>query len=197
MAKHRILIVDDEPHILSSLKRILESEDKEVFIAKDAEAGWAILQEKGEVELVISDNKLPGMLGIDFLIKVKRLYPDTIRILITGYPDLNSAMDAINRAHIWRYILKPIEVEELKILVKQAFDYYSILKENRALLKILRQQSQWLTTLKEKHPQIVSEEIKQSNDYVIGEKHVSEILEEFMKKYYSPGKEENNTDKQK
>ena len=60
MAKRRILIVDDEPHILSSLKRILESDDKEVLIAKDAEAGWNLLQEKGEVELVISDNKLPG-----------------------------------------------------------------------------------------------------------------------------------------
>lgn len=187
MPKHKILIVDDEPHILSSLKRILESDDKEVLIAKDAETGWNILQEKGEVELVVSDNKLPGMLGIDFLIKVKRLYPDTIRILITGYPDLNSAMDAINRAHIWRYILKPIEVEELKILVKQAFDYYSILKENRALLKILRQQAKWLSTLKEKHPQLVAEDIKQSNDYAVGEKHVSEILEEFMKKYYPSG----------
>jgi two-component system probable response regulator PhcQ len=187
VVKRRILIVDDEPHILSSLKRILESDDKEVLIAKDAESGWALLQEKGEVELVISDNKLPGMLGIDFLIKVKMLYPDTIRILITGYPDLNSAMDAINRAHIWRYILKPIEVEELKILVKQAFDYYSILKENRALLKILRQQSQWLSTLKEKHPQMLSDEIKQSSDYVVGEKRVSEILEEFTKKYYPNG----------
>jgi len=184
MPQHRILIVDDEPHILSSLKRILDSEEREILTAKDAEAGWNILQEKGEVELVLSDNKLPGMLGIDFLIKVKRLYPDTIRILITGYPDLNSAMDAINRAHIWRYILKPIEVEELKILVKQSFDYYSILKENRALLKILRQQAQWISTLKEKHPQMLSDEIKQGADYSIGEKHVSQIIEEFMKKYY-------------
>jgi len=184
MVKHRILIVDDEPHILSSLRRILESEDKEIFTAQDAESGWNLLQEKGEMELVISDNKLPGMLGIDFLIKVKRLYPDTIRILITGYPDLNSAMDAINRAHIWRYILKPIEVEELKILVKQSFDYYAILKENRALLKILRQQAQWISTLKEKHPQVLNDEMKASADYAVGEKHVSEILEEFMKKYY-------------
>ena len=60
MAKHRILIVDDEPHILSSLKRILESDDKEVITAKDAETGWNILQEKGEVELVISDKSYPA-----------------------------------------------------------------------------------------------------------------------------------------
>ena len=183
MPKHKILIVDDEPHILSSLKRILESEDKEVSIAKDAESAWALLQEKGEVELVICDNKLPGMLGIDFLIKVKHLYPDTIRILITGYPDLNSAMDAINRAHIWRYILKPIEVEELKIFVKQAFDYHSILKENRILLKILRQHSQWLKSLQEKHPDVAGD-IAANADYAVGEKHVSQILEEFTKKYY-------------
>ncbi len=183
MPNRRVLIVDDEPHILSSLKRILEGEGRDIFTASDAEAGWAILQEKGEMELIICDNKLPGMLGVDFLIKVKRLYPDTIRILITGYPDLNSAMDAINRAHIWRYILKPIEVEELKILVKQAFDYYAILKENRTLLKVLRQQAVWIKTLQEKHPNILSEEMAQT-DYAVGEKHVSQILEEFMKKYY-------------
>jgi len=92
--------------------------------------------------------------------------------------------DAINRADIWRYILKPIEVEELKILVKQSFDYYAILKENRALLKILRQQAQWISTLKEKHPQVLNDEMKQSADYAVGEKHVSEIIEDFMKKYY-------------
>ncbi|MCP4652161.1 MAG: response regulator [Candidatus Omnitrophica bacterium] len=184
MSKSTILIVDDEPHILSSLKRILEDDSREILTAKDAEEGWKILQDYGEVELIICDNKLPGMMGVDFLIKVKRLYPDTIRILITGYPDLGSAMDAINRVHIWRYILKPVEVEELRILVRQAFDYHSILKENRALLRIVRQQAEWFKALEEKHPKIVPEDIKESAAYATGEKHVSEIIEDFMKKYY-------------
>lgn len=190
MAKHNILIVDDEPHILSSLKRVLEGEDKEIHLASDAEEAWKMLQEKGETEVIICDNKLPGMMGVDFFMKVKRLYPDTIKILITGYPDLNSAMDAINKAHIWRYILKPIEIEELKVLVKQAFDYYRILKENRILLQIARQQAEWLSALKKAYPQIVNPEMDKNMDYALEEKRVSEIIEEFVRKYYPQHKQE-------
>lgn len=186
MSKHKILIVDDEPNILTSLKKILEGETREIVTANTAEEGWNTLNENKDTEVIISDNKLPGMLGIDFLIKVKRLYPDTIRILMTGYPDLSSALDAINKAHIWRYLLKPIEVEELKILVNQGFDYYRILKENRLLLKIARQQQEWLDKFKNKHPDTVcSKGIEESAEYTIEEKQVSEIIAKFMKKYYS------------
>lgn len=184
MAEHRILIVDDEPQILSSLRRCLEEEDREIIVAETAEKAWEYLEEKGDVEVIICDNRLPGMLGIDFLVKVKHRYPDTIRILITGYPDLKSAIEAINKAHIWRYILKPIDVEELKVLIKQAFDYYRILRENRLLLQVARQQAEWLKTLKDKYPQFVTQETEKSKSYGIDEKFVSEILAEFMKKYY-------------
>ncbi len=187
--KYKILIVDDEPYILSSLKRILEAEDREVLIAESAEKAWEILKEKGEVAVIICDNKLPGMRGIDFLIKVKRLYPDTMRILVTGYPDLSSAMDAINKAHIWRYILKPIEAEDLKNLVIQAFDYYRILKENRLLLRIARQQEQWLKILKEKLPASIVQEIQKHVDPNLDEKKISEIISEFMKRYYGDNRE--------
>lgn len=184
MNKHTILIVDDEPGILASLKRVLAGDDKDIFVAKDAEEAWNLLKEKGEVEVIISDNKLPKTLGIEFFVKVKRLYPDTIRILITGYPDLNSAMDAVNKAHIWRFLLKPIEIDELKILVSQAFDYYRIIKENRILLQIARQHAQWINILKNKYPEIIAKEVEKNMDYAIDEKRVAEIVEEFMKRYY-------------
>lgn len=188
MNKHNILIVDDEPSILTSLRRVLSGDDKEIFTAKDAEEAWDFLKDKGEVEVIISDNKLPKTSGIDFFIKVKRMYPDTIRILITGYPDLNSAMGAINKAHIWRFVLKPVEVDELKVLVSQAFDYYRIVKENRTLLQIARQHAQYIDILKKKYPEIVTQEIEKNIDYVIDEKKIAEIVEEFMKRYYPEGK---------
>jgi len=181
MSKHTILIVDDEPHILTSLKRLLASEEREIFTAENAEKAWQILQEKGEVEVVLCDQRLPGISGIDFLLKVKMRYPDTIRILVTGYPDLNSAMEAINKAHIWRYIVKPIDPEELKILLKHAFDYYRVLKENRLLLQIARQQAEWIRDLKEKYPDIVS-----NTSVKLDEKKICEIITQFMKKYSSP-----------
>ena len=190
MNRHRVLIVDDEIHILSSLKKILETTERQVLVVETAEKAWDLLKEQGEVEIIVCDNRLPGMLGIDFLTKVKRLYPDTIRILVTGYPDLKSATEAINKAHIWRYILKPIEVEELKTLIAQAFDYYRILKENRILLQIARQHAEWLDILKKRYPQLLEREIASSSSYTIDERHVSEIIAEFMKRYYSQDKKE-------
>ncbi|MCK4810575.1 MAG: response regulator [Candidatus Omnitrophica bacterium] len=192
MNKHRLLIVDDEPNILSSLKRILEGETKEIIVAETAEKAWDLLKEQGGVEVVICDNRLPGILGLDFLSKVKRLYPDTVRILVTGYPDLNSAMDAINKVNIWRYILKPVDINDLKTLITQAFDYYHILRENRLLLQVARQQAEWLKILKEKYPEVVSQEtkMKESFDYSLDEKRVSEIINEFEKKYYPKDKNE-------
>jgi len=195
--QRRILIVDDEIHILSSLKKILEGKDREILVVETAEKAWELLKEKGEVEVIICDNRLPGMAGIDFLTKVKRLYPDTIRILVTGYPDLKSATDAINKAHIWRYILKPIEVDEFKILINQALDYNRILKENRILLQIARQHAEWFEILKKRYPEIISQEIEKSSEYTIDEKHVSEIIAEFMKRYYQEEVEDEGEEKDK
>ena len=184
MEKHKILIIDDEPYILSSLKKILEEETREILAAKSAEEAWQLLKEKGEVEVIICDQRLPNMSGIDFLVKVKRLYPDTIRILVTGYPEISEAVEAINKAHIWRYILKPIDVDNLKILIKQAFEHYRILKENRLLLKIVRQQKEWIEAIKKEFPEIISQKLNNSSSE-LDEKKMTEIIEEFTKKYHN------------
>jgi len=181
--KHNILIVDDEPYILSSLVRVLEAEDRQIFTASSAEEATQLLKDKGAAQIIISDNRLPQATGIDFLIKTKRLYPDTVRILMTGYPDLTSTMDAINRAHIWRYILKPIEMEELRMLAKQAIEYYNIMRENRLLLQIARQQSDFIKKLKEIYPQLADTDLK-NNGYSLDETRVSRMLEDFLKTYY-------------
>lgn len=184
MKKHTLLVIDDEQYILTSVARVLQSEEREVITANNAEDAWVLLKERGEVEVIICDNRLPGIAGIDFLIKAKRLYPDTIRILMTGYPDLTSTIDAINRAHIWRYVLKPVEAEELKVLVKQAFDYYAILKDNRQLLKIARQQAELIKNIRDKHPKVLSEEALLNPESFLDEKKTSESIAAFMNKYY-------------
>lgn len=181
--KHSILIVDDEPYILSSLVRVLEAEDRQILTASSAEEATELLKDKGAAQIIISDNRLPQATGIDFLIKTKRLYPDTVRILMTGYPDLTSTMDAINRAHIWRYILKPIEMEELRVLAKQAIEYYNIIRENRLLLQIARQQSDFIKKLKEIYPQLADTDFRNSG-YSLDETRVARMLEDFMKRYY-------------
>lgn len=184
MEKHRILIVDDEPYILSSLEKVLEGENREIWTACSAEEAWQLLKERGEAEVIICDQRLPNMNGVDFLVKVKRLYPDTVRILVTGYPEVSSAVEAINKAHIWRYILKPIDVDNLKILINQAFEYYRILKENRLLLKIARQQKEWIEAIKRKYPEVVNQQLSKSSSE-LDEKKIAEAIEEFIKKYHN------------
>lgn len=184
MAKHSVLIVDDETNILSSLSRLLRSENLEVITAENAHDGLEKLKSVGGADVVISDNRLPDTVGIEFLVKVRQLFPDTIRILITGFPDLDSAIDAINRGQVYRYIAKPWDTKELKMIVMQALDYYDTLRDNRALIKIAKQQAEWLNTLKKKYPAIANTDLNKSSIYIIDEKNVSETLADFLKKYY-------------
>lgn len=189
MPKHSVLIVDDEVNILNSLSRLLRSDDLEVITAESAHEGLEKLKNCGGTDVVISDNRLPDIAGIEFLVKVRLLFPDIIRILITGYPDLDSAIDAINRGQVYRYIAKPWDAKELKAIVVQAIGYFDVLRDNRALIKIAKQQAEWLSALKKKYPQISqSNDLDKSTTYIIDEKNISESLAEFLKKYY-PKKE--------
>ena len=187
MPKHLILLVDDEPNILNALTRLLRADEREIITAGDAAEALEKLKSRDEVDLVISDNKLPSIPGIDFLIKVKQLYPDTVRILITGYPDLEGAIKAINNGQVYRFITKPWQNEELKLTVKQALDYYDVLRDNRTLLNIARQQADLLSAAQKKYPQISKSEFNKSGLYIIDEQKVSETLADFMKKYYPQG----------
>lgn len=188
MRKHGILLVDDEVNILHSLTRLFSADDREIVTASEALEGLEKLKSSpGSIDLVISDNKLPNMSGVDFLIKVKQLYPDTIRVLITGYPDLESTIKAINNGQIYRFITKPWQNEEFKLLVKQALEYAAILRDNRALLKIAKHQKDLLDHMHKKYPQVSDKDIDTTGLYIIDEQLVSETLEDFMKKYYPEG----------
>ncbi len=184
MAKHTILIVDDEQNILSSLSRVLRTEDRQVHTAGCVQEGIEKLKALGGIDLVISDNRMPDGTGVDFLVKVKQLYPDTIRILFTGYPDLDAAIQAINKGQVYRFITKPWENEELKLIVRQSLDYFDVLRDNRVLLKIARQQAEMLETMQKKYPQVSQEDINRGGLYIIDEQRVSETLSDFLKKYY-------------
>lgn len=184
MPKHTILIVDDEKNILNSMSRLLSCDALEIFVAENATEGLEKLKSIGGADLIISDNRLPDFTGIDFLVKVRQLYPDSIRILVTGYPDLESAISAINKGQVYRYIPKPWDSTELKLIVMQALEYYDTLKDNRALLRIARQQAEWMNTLKKKYPQVEVKDLDRSSVYIIDEKNVSETVADFIKKYY-------------
>ena len=117
-----ILCVDDEPSILSSLRRTLRrGTGYTVYTADSGRAGLDIL-EQHPVDVVVSDMRMPEMDGAEFLSNVSQRWPDTVRILLTGYADLRSTVDAVNDAGIFRYLHKPWEDIELKLALSQALE---------------------------------------------------------------------------
>jgi two-component system response regulator HupR/HoxA len=133
--RYGILVVDDEDAILESIELTLGAEYR-VFTAQSAEQGLAIL-DREEIALVLSDQVMPGMRGVEFLEKVIERNPRAIRILLTGYSDMPSLVRAINEGRIYRYIAKPWEPDELRISVKRGLEVFELSSANAELTAAL------------------------------------------------------------
>ena len=139
---YSILIVDDEEAILESLELTLGDEDR-VFTASTGQAGLEIL-ERERVALVIADQVLPGMTGVEFLEKVIERNPTAIRMMLTGYADVASLVRAVNEGRIYRYIPKPWDPEELRLNVRRALESYGLASENVQLASALAEANERL-----------------------------------------------------
>jgi signal transduction histidine kinase len=125
--------VDDEPDLVDSVQNLLRY-DYRVLGATRASEGLAIM-ERERVQLVMSDQRMPEMTGVELLQRIKQSHPDAVRLLFTAYADLTAVIDAINEGNVYRYIAKPWETEELKATLRQAYEYYELQEERRKLLK--------------------------------------------------------------
>ena len=141
-----LLLVDDEPGILSSLRRLLRPSGYAIHTAESGKAGLEIL-ERESIDLVISDMRMPEMDGAHFLEQVRIRWPATMRLLLTGYADVSSTIDAINRGEIYRYIAKPWDDADLTLIVRDALDRQRLLSENVRLLALTRAQNEELKDL--------------------------------------------------
>ena len=122
-AQMTLLLVDDEPNILNAIKRLLRREGYRILCAESAAQGLDLLATH-RVHVIISDQRMPVMTGTEFLSRVKDLYPDTVRLVLSGYSELESLTDAINKGALYRYISKPWDDDKFKQDVMQAFRYY-------------------------------------------------------------------------
>jgi signal transduction histidine kinase len=136
------LVVDDEPDVVKSVQDLLRR-DYRVLGATRAEEGLQRLREE-EVHVVMSDQRMPEMTGVEFLHRVRDEYPGAVRLLFTGYADMRSVIDAINQGHVYRYITKPWDTDELQSLVRAAVDRYELTAERRRLLAALREKNEEL-----------------------------------------------------
>lgn len=155
-----VLCVDDEENILNSLKRLLRNETYRLLTASSGPEGLRILREN-QVHVIISDQRMAEMSGIEFLACVKEEYPDTIRIILTGYTEVDSITEAINKGQIYKFFLKPWNDQNLKLEIRQALDRYQLLQDNQRLHEKVLKQNAELKAINENLEKIVKERTTQ------------------------------------
>jgi signal transduction histidine kinase len=141
--RHTLLIVDDEVDVLESLRHQFHRAYR-VLTASTGKAAIELL-EQNEVHLILSDQRMPGMSGDVFLSQARRLQPDAIRMLFTGYADIQAVINAVNEGHIFRYILKPWDANELEGIIREAAEKHDLLTERKELIAELREANGRLT----------------------------------------------------
>ena len=164
MTQNTILIVDDDKeNILKTLERLMENEGYKIFLAENGLNGLEIIKRE-DIHLVISDHRMPNMDGTKFLQEVKKILPDTIRIMLTGHADLEVAIKAINEGEVYRFITKPWNNVELLSTIKQGVEYYNLQKELDRLNKLIQLQNRELKEWNSRLEQKVAEQTKQIRD---------------------------------
>lgn len=147
-----VLFVDDEENILKALQRLVMDEEFDTEIANSGDAGLQKLATLSQVALIVSDQRMPGMNGADFLQQSQQLAPDAIRMLLTGYSDISAAADAINKGGASRYLNKPWNDDDLLQTLKAAVETWKLSNENKRLQAIVQAQNeemkQWNENLK-------------------------------------------------
>jgi response regulator RpfG family c-di-GMP phosphodiesterase len=130
--KFNVLYVDDELNNINSFKATFRR-DFNVFIASSGKEGLEILQ-KNSIPVIITDQRMPEMTGVEFLVEVLKFYPETIRVLLTGYSDLNAVVDAVNKGQIFYYVNKPWDEQQLRIIINNGFEIFSLREKNKILM---------------------------------------------------------------
>ncbi len=129
-----IIALDDEPNILSAFQRLFFNESFQIFTTTDYKQALEVL-DKENIKIVLSDQRMPDIDGVDFLKMVKERKPDVVRMLITGHTDIKAAEDAINVGQVYSFINKPWNTDELKATISRALKHYDLVVENRKLFE--------------------------------------------------------------
>jgi response regulator RpfG family c-di-GMP phosphodiesterase len=155
-----LLLVDDEPNIISALKRTLRRDGYRILTAGCAQDGLNLLVDN-DVGVIISDQRMPQVTGVEFLRKVKELYPKTVRLVLSGYTELESVTSAINEGAIYKFLTKPWDDDLLLKNVREAFEYHELEYENQRLTRELQCSNEELFRLNQNLEQQVQQKTRQ------------------------------------
>jgi len=137
--KYTVMFVDDEPNALAGLRRVFHQENYNILTAGSGEEALQLM-EKETVHLIVSDQKMPRMLGCELLKQIKERWPETIRIMLTGHADVQAIMGAVNEGAVYKFITKPCNDDDLRLTVSLALEQYALRQENKKLKDITSQQ---------------------------------------------------------
>jgi signal transduction histidine kinase len=134
-----VLLVDDEPGVLSAMVRNLRHQPFQLYTARSADEAIALITSHG-IDLIVSDENMPGMLGTEFLAWVAREYPSIVRIVLTGTPNVDSALRALNEGEVYRFLTRPCDVVSLAMTIRTGLEHKRLVEANRRLLETTRRQ---------------------------------------------------------
>ena len=137
--KGRVLYVDDEEINLVNFRETL-CDEFEIFTAGSGKEALALLEREGEMALVVSDQRMPGMSGIELLAEIRATYPDTIRMIISAYTEIHELIEAINKAEVYRYFVKPWKEDQLRLTIGNAVGTYALGQEIKQFVEQGRKQ---------------------------------------------------------
>ena len=164
MEKSKLLLVDDEPNLTSALVRSLDRSQFEIFTTDSAQKGLMILA-GNEIDVVVSDERMPGMTGSQFLSEVRKQWPQTIRMILSGQADLEAAVRALNEGEVYRFLLKPCHPKELQMTILQGLQHKKLVEQSRRLLQEHQKTQNLLDELEKANPGITK--IDMDDDGVI------------------------------
>ena len=127
-----LLLVDDEEHVSKAIQRLCRKEGYQIHVACCAEDALLILKDR-PISVILSDHRLPGISGVQFLSQIKQLYPDTLRLMISGYTELESLAGAINDGAIFKFVFKPWDEQQLLANLREAFSIFELKQRNKIL----------------------------------------------------------------
>jgi len=158
----KILIVDDEENILKALKRLLRAEPYEIYTASTPEESIAMCSEQS-FDVILSDYRMPSMNGTDMFRLIQDKLPDSIKIIISGYTDMDIILDALNQEYVDKYILKPWNEENLKIEIEKSLAHLNLIKCNHKLQQEIVHQNKKLKKVNEKLEELVAKRTRTLN----------------------------------
>lgn len=165
MNQHTILIVDDESNFLSSMRRALRKEPYALVTAKNGVEALEVLENQ-EVSLVLSDYMMPEMDGLTLIKQIHGKYPHILSIMLTALSEIDIAMQAINDAGVYKFILKPVEINSLRVTLQRALESLDLIAEKEGLLQKVKNRDAILQKLEQQYPGITKVE-RDADGYVL------------------------------